>query len=102
MLKINNPDKFFYHEEGKLKITALNVTKITIGTKCRIKEAKDGFNHPDLANGAIAYFFSWPPQKTIILQTGETFIIDEFVAYQIKGDHTTEGVCHGKNKFFVS
>jgi len=103
MLKTTNSKKFKYYEKGRLQITAIGPTEITIGTpKTRIKEAKDGFNHPDLAAGALANFFCWPPQHVLLLNPQETYSIEPFVAFQIRGNHQIEGQYYGEHKFSVS
>lgn len=98
MLKLFKP--FEYYETGDLTVVANGKVQIVLGTPpTRLKEGKDGFNHPDLAFGALANFLGWPPQKIIELSESETYTIEPFTAYQITGDFTTEGVQYGKHKF---
>lgn len=104
MLKIT--DTFRYHENGQLILTVISgQVSIVVGTpKTGFKAGNDGFNHSDLAVGALFNFFCWPPQKVIILNPEEEFVIDAFVAYRIKsaGTYKKEGDFCGEIKFSMS
>ena len=77
-----------YHEENEGIITAISDCKITIGVeKIRLKEGKDGYNHSDLAKGAIQNFLSYDEPHSLELKAGETFSIQSFVAYAIIGEY---------------
>lgn len=87
-----------------MRVTAVSdQVSITLGTpKTGFKAGADGFNHPDLAAGALFNFFCWPPQKEVILEPGDTLLIEAFVAYQIKGVCKKEGDFSGEVNFSLS
>lgn len=106
MLKIDF-NLFHYHESGTLKIIVRNGSiRLVIGVpQTRIKDGPDGFNHPDLAKGAIMNFFCWPPQRTLTVGPNQEYEIGPFIAYKIafmQGDVSIEGDFCGQNKLSMS
>lgn len=105
MLKIKNSKIFQYHEKGVKIFTAISEEfSIVIGVpKIGFKAGLDGYNHPDLALGALLNFFCWPPQKMIILKKYEQFSIEPFIAYNLNSIdlYNVKGDFSGEYKFYL-
>ncbi len=91
MLKVRN--QFQYHERGTKIILAVgDAVQVEIGVPAtKIKTGEDGFNHRDLALGALCNFLSWPPSNRKILMKGERLKLEAFTAYRIQGEFELEG-----------
>jgi hypothetical protein len=105
MLKIKNSKIFTYHEKGIKVFTVISgELSVLIGTpKIGFKSDYDGFNHKDLALGALLNFFCWPPQKLIVLQNKEILSIEPFVPYNLShtGVYDVKGDFSGEYKFYL-
>ena len=89
MLFDNRPNKCKYHEQSSAVISAVTDCSITIGVaKTTLKEGRDGFNHADLAKGAIQHLLSYDEPKTQLLKQGSSLEIESFTAYQVIGEYT--------------
>ena len=102
MLKLLS-DKFVFHANGCLTYRVIRgEIALTIGTpKTRIKENREGFNHSDLAKGAIANFFCWGSQQ-VFLRDGDSYVLGPFVAYRVDhiyGEYKMEGKIDGQIEF---
>ena len=80
-----------YHEEGQRVVVSEGATTLILGTPpTDIKIGNDGFNHDDLGWGAMMNFLSFPPQRSIELSFGESYLIPSFVAYRVRGEYRFE------------
>lgn len=70
-------------------ITTLSDCRIFFGLKkTKLKEDEDGYNHDDLARGAIHHLLSYGEERIIELEANKTLDIEGFTPYYICGKYS--------------